>query len=99
MNDDLVFLLFLLGVLVAMVITVWLLLRSNRSSRRHDWSGPYVPSDYHASSSWFFSDGSSSSDSSSSSSSSWSWGSGGSDSGGSDFGGGESGGGGAGSSW
>lgn len=96
MNDDLVFLLFLLGVLVAMVITVWLLLRPHRSSRRHDWSGPYVPPDYHASSSWF------SSDSSSDSSSSWSWGSGdsgGSDSGGSDFGGGESGGGGAGSSW
>ncbi len=96
MNDDLVFLLFLLGVLVAMVITVWLLLRPHRSSRRLDWSGPYVPPDYHASSSWF------SSDSSSDSSSSWSWGSGdsgGSDSGGSDFGGGESGGGGAGSSW
>lgn len=93
MNDDLVFLLFLLGVLVAMVITVWLLLRPHRSSRRHDWSGTYVPPDYHANSSWF------SSDSSSDSSSSWSWGSGGSDSGGSDFGGGESGGGGAGSSW
>lgn len=92
MNDDLVFLLFLLGVLVAMVITVWLLLRPHRSSRRHDWSGTYVPPDYHASSSWFSSD-------SDSSSSSWSWGSGGSDSGGSDFGGGESGGGGAGSSW
>lgn len=95
-DDDLVFLLFLLGVLVAMVITVWLLLRPHRSSRRLDWSGPYVPPDYHASSSWF------SSDSSSDSSSSWSWGSGdsgGSDSGGSDFGGGESGGGGAGSSW
>ena len=98
MNDDLVFLLFLLGVLVAMVITVWLLLRPHRSSRRLDWSGPYVPPDYHASSSWFSSDSSSDS----SSSSSWSWGSGdsgGSDSGGSDFGGGESGGGGAGSSW
>lgn len=91
-DDDLVFLLFLLGALVAMVITVWLLLRPHRSSRRRDWSGPYVPPDYHASSSWFSSD----------SSSSWSWGSGdsgGSDSGGSDFGGGESGGGGAGSSW
>lgn len=94
MNDDLVFLLFLLGVLVAMVITVWLLLRPHRSSRRHDWSGTYVPPDYHANSSWFSSDSSSDS-----SSSSWSWGSGGSDSGGSDFGGGESGGGGAGSSW
>lgn len=60
MNDDLVFLLFLLGVLVAMVITVWLLLRPHRSSRRHDWSGTYVPPDYHASSSWFSSDSDSS---------------------------------------
>jgi hypothetical protein len=31
MNDDLVFLLFLLGVLVAMVITVWLLLPPARA--------------------------------------------------------------------